>query len=208
MHDVNLHLREVKEMIASETLNSFLKPLVLIRPVGEKQLPANLSRQLGSIVHHFKNKRGNTVLFTGTSNSESNSAASLLGKQIGRDVYRIDLSAVASEHLGETEKNLLQIFEDAEKHLFILLFDEVQCLFGKRAGIRSCDDIYANLDMNYLLKRIEAYSGLVIFTTSSRDDLDEALLRAVPWRIDLSRSVVRKDIPWWRRILRCLCIVK
>lgn len=195
-------------MIASETLNSFLKPLVLIRPVGEKQLPANLSRQLGSIVHHFKNKRGNTVLFTGNSNSESNSAASLLGKQIGRDVYRIDLSAVASEHLGETEKNLLQIFEDAEKHCFILLFDEVQCLFGKHAGIRSCDDIYANLDMAYLLKRIEAYSGLVIFTTSSRDDLDEALLRAVPWRIDLSRAVVRKDIPWWRRILRCLCIVK
>lgn len=182
-----------------DTLNIFLKPLLLTQPVDEKQLPANLSRQFRSIISHFQNKRGNTLLFVGGSASENASAATLLAKYVGREVYRIDLSAVASRHLGDTEKHLLQVFEFADKQHFVLFFDEADSLFGKAAKTRSDDDRYANLDLAYLLKRIAAYPGLVVITTDAHDDLDEALLRAAPWQIDLSHSV-RQPLPWWRRV--------
>ena len=182
-----------------DTLNNFLKPLLFTQPVDEKELPANLSRQFSSIVSHYQNKRGNSLLFAGGSAPENAFAASLLGKHVARDVYRIDLSAAASSHLGETEKNLLQVFEFSEQHSFILLIDEADSLFSKRSNIRSDDERYANLEISYLLKRIAAYPGLVIITTNARDDLDDTLLRAVPWQIDLSHPVARRRLPLWQR---------
>ncbi len=183
-----------------DTIDNFLKPLVFAQAVDENQLPANVLRQLDSIVSHFQNDAGNIVLFSGVSSSENAFAANFMGEQIGYEVYRIDLSAVASRYLGETEKHLLKVFEFAEKNNFILLFDEADSLFGKRTEVRSDDERYVNLDINYLLKRIATYPGLVIFTTDARDSLDETLLRAVPWQIDLHGKASRRHVPLWQRL--------
>ncbi len=183
-----------------DTIHSFLKPLLLSQPVDEKQLPPNLSRQFASIINHFQNNRGNILLLTDASSAIFASAADLLAKLTGTKVYSVDLFAVASNHLGDTEKHLLQIFEFVEQHHLTLLFNEVDSLFNKRTNIRSDDEHYVNLDINYLLKRIEAYPGLVIFTTNAHDDLDDVLLLAALWQIDLSQTGSAKKLSFWQRL--------
>ncbi len=186
-------------MLIPDTLSHFLKPLVLSSPADEKQLPSNLPRQLSSIINHFQNKKGNIVMFTAASPSANTAAANLLGKQTSTDICCIDLSMVVSKYLGETEKNLLQIFEFAQQHRFTLLFDEVDSVFGKRTDVRDSHDDYANLEVGYLLHRIEAYSGLAIMTTNMQNNLDDALLRAVPWQIDPGKVDLPRPVPWWQK---------
>jgi SpoVK/Ycf46/Vps4 family AAA+-type ATPase len=101
----------------------------------------------------------------------------LLGKQTGRDVFRIDLSRVISKYIGETEKNLSRLFDKAEHKDWILFFDEADALFGKRTDIRDAHDKYANQEAAYLLQRIEAYNGLVILASNQRANIDEAFVR-------------------------------
>ncbi len=185
-----------------DTIANFLKPLLLTQPADKKQLPENLPRQLDSIISHFQNKRGNIVLFNNGSVSENVLAVSLLSRHIGREVYRVDLSAVADRHLGETEKHLLQVFEFAAQHGFTLFFDEADSLFSKRTDIRSADNRLANLTIAYLLKRIAVYPGMVVFTTNAHDELDDTLLRAMPWQIDLSHSEPRRHVSWWQRFFK------
>jgi len=185
-----------------DTIASFLKPLLPTQPADKKQLPENLPRQLDSIISHFQNKRGNIVLFNNGSVSENVLAVSLLSRHIGREVYRVDLSAVADRHLGETEKHLLRVFEFAAQHGFALFFDEADSLFSKRTDMRSADNRLANPTIAYLLKRIAAYPGMVVFTTNARDELDDTLLRAMPWQIDLGHSESRRHVSWWQRLFK------
>jgi len=185
-----------------ETIDNFLKPLPLTSPADKKQLPENLPRQLDSIISHYQNNRGNVILFTGGSAAENVLATTLLAKRLGKDVYRLDLVDSASRHLGETEKHLLQVFEFAGQHGFVLLIDEADILFSKRRDIQPTDERFANLEINYLLKRIAAYPGMVVFTTNAHDDLDETLLRAMPWQIDLSHAKSRRHLSWWQRLFK------
>jgi len=180
-----------------ETIDNFLKPLPLTPPADKNQLPENLPRQLDSIISHFQNNRGNVILFTGGSVADNVLATTLLAKKLGKDMYRLDLLDSASRHLGETEKHLLQVFEFAAQHGFVLLIDEADSLFNKRTGNRSEDDRLANLDIAYLLKRIAAYPGMVVFTSNAHDELDDSLLRAVPWQIDLNHAKARRHLSWF-----------
>lgn len=102
---------------------------------------------------------------------------SLLGKSTGLDVYRIDLSMVVSKFIGETEKNLSNIFDQAEHKNWILFFDEADALFGKRTQTSSANDRYANQEVSYLLQRIEDFPGVVILATNLKANLDEAFSR-------------------------------
>ncbi|MCL7419576.1 MAG: AAA family ATPase [Methylobacter sp.] len=111
------------------------------------------------------------------SNYEKTLTATLLGKQAGKDVFRIDLSRVVSKYIGETEKNLSRLFDKAENKNWILFFDEADALFGKRTDIRDAHDKYANQEVAYLLQRIESYNGLVILATNQRANIDEAFVR-------------------------------
>jgi len=185
----------------SEISNNFLIPLVLTEPVDEKQLPANLPRQLDTIINHFRNQAGNMVLFTGASGSGRATAARLLGERVGSEVYRVDLAALVSKYIGETEKHLLDIFEEAGQHRLVLFFDEADALFGKRSGIRDTADRYANLDINYLLKRIEEHPGIAIISSNAPENLDATLIRAVRWKIELDRPAPKKPPSLWQRIL-------
>jgi hypothetical protein len=124
-----------------------------------------------------KVKRGYRALFYGPSGTGKTLTASLLGKQYDKDVYRIDLSQVVSKYIGETEKNLEKVFAKAENKNWILFFDEADALFGKRSGISSAHDKYANQEVSYLLQRIEDYPGLIILASNFKNNIDQAFLR-------------------------------
>lgn len=122
-------------------------------------------------------KPGYRVLFYGAPGTGKTLTATLLGKYTGKDVYRVDLSAIVSKYIGETEKNLANLFSLAENKNWILFFDEADALFGKRTGVKDAHDKYANQEVSYLLQRIESYDGLVILASNFRDNIDEAFIR-------------------------------
>ncbi len=124
-----------------------------------------------------KIKPGYRALFYGPPGTGKTLTASLLGKQTGKDVFRIDLSRVISKYIGETEKNLSRLFDKAENKNWILFFDEAEALFGKRTEIHDAHDKYANQEVAYLLQRIESYNGLVILASNRRSNIDEAFAR-------------------------------
>ena len=122
-------------------------------------------------------RSGFRALFHGPPGTGKTVTACLLGKQSGRDVYRIDLSMVVSKYIGETEKNLAKVFQQAENKNWILFFDEADALFGKRTETRSANDRFANQEVAYLLQRIESFSGIVILATNLKNNIDEAFSR-------------------------------
>ncbi len=123
---------------------------------------------------------GNSALFYGPSGTGKTMAAEVLAGELQLDLFRIDLSAVVSKYIGETEKNLKRLFDAAEGSGAILLFDEADALFGKRSEqIKDSHDRYANLEVSYLLQRMESYRGLAILTTNLKDALDSAFLRRI-----------------------------
>lgn len=124
------------------------------------------------------------ALFQGPPGTGKTLAASLIGKELNLEVYRIDLSGVISKYIGETEKNLKSLFATAEEKHWILLFDEADGLFGKRTNIKDSNDRYANIEISYLLQKIENYNGIVIFATNKRTDIDEGFLRRLRYVID------------------------
>ena len=122
-------------------------------------------------------KSGYKVLFSGETATDKTLTASLLGKEFGQEVYRVDLSKVVSRYIGETEKNLDQLFKKAEEKNWILFFDEAEALFGKRTEVKDSHDKYANQEVAYLLQKAEDFSGLVILATNLKADIDKPFLR-------------------------------
>lgn len=120
---------------------------------------------------------GYRVLFHGPPGTGKTLTATLLGKATGREVYRVDLSSVVSKYIGETEKNLAALFDQARNREWILFFDEADALFGKRTSVKDAHDRYANQEISYLLQRVEEFDGLVILASNFRANIDEAFLR-------------------------------
>lgn len=141
------------------------------------QLRSWLAQHAGLVNQKNKLKDGYRVLFYGPGGTGKSTAASILAKEISTDIYRVDLAATVSKYIGETEKNLARLFDTAEQKGWILFFDEADALFGKRSDIKDSHDRYANLDVNYLLQRIENYNGLVIMTSNMKSNIDEAFTR-------------------------------
>lgn len=122
-------------------------------------------------------KPGYRALFYGPPGTGKTLTASLLGKYTGKEVYRVDLSMVVSKYIGETEKNLANLFAKAENKDWILFFDEADALFGKRTSVRDAHDKYANQEVAYLLQRVEGYAGLVILASNFKSNIDDAFMR-------------------------------
>ena len=120
---------------------------------------------------------GYRVLFHGPPGTGKTLTATLLGKATQRDVYRVELSTVVSKYIGETEKNLAQLFDQARHRDWILFFDEADALFGKRTGVKDAHDRYANQEISYLLQRVEEFDGLVILASNLRSNIDDAFSR-------------------------------
>lgn len=130
--------------------------------------------------------RGITALFTGPSGTGKTMAAEILAAHLRLDLHRVDLAGVVSKYVGETEKNLRRIFDTAERTGTILLFDEADALFGSRTEVRDSHDRYANLEINYLLQRMEDYTGLAILATNRRSALDTAFLRRLRFVVEFA----------------------
>jgi hypothetical protein len=177
------------------------------------ELQVQTLRQLASQVRHrmkvyetwgfsSKGRRGLGVsaLFAGESGTGKTMAAEVLARELALDLYRIDLSAVVSKYIGETEKNLKQVFDAAEEGGVLLLFDEADALFGKRSEVKDSHDRYANIEVSYLLQRMEAYQGLAILTTNLKSALDKAFQRRLRFTVSFPFPDVGQREAIWRRI--------
>jgi ATPase family associated with various cellular activities (AAA) len=143
---------------------------------------------------------GIAALFAGGSGTGKTLAAEAIANRVGIDLYRIDLSAVVSKYIGETEKNLRRVFDAAEAGGAILLFDEADALFGRRSEVKDSHDRHANVEVSYLLQRVEAYRGLAILTTNMKEALDGAFARRLRFIVafPFPDAVQREAI--WRRV--------
>jgi hypothetical protein len=128
--------------------------------------------------------KGLNMLFAGPSGTGKTMAAEIMAGELGLDLYKIDLSTVVSKYIGETEKNLARIFAEAETSDAILLFDEADALFGKRSEVKDSHDRYANIEINYLLQKMEEHEGVVILATNFRKNMDDAFVRRMHFTVD------------------------
>lgn len=181
----------------------------LILPDKEKNMLLEIAAQVRQRVKVYqewglagKSQRGLGIsaMFYGSSGTGKTLAADVLAGEFNLDLYKIDLSAVVSKYIGETEKNLSRIFDAAEAGGGILLFDEADALFGKRTEVKDSHDRHANVEVNYLLQRMEEYQGLAILTTNMKNALDGAFYRRIRFIVPFTfpDSQFRSKI--WRRV--------
>ncbi|NEO64423.1 MAG: ATP-binding protein, partial [Moorea sp. SIO4G2] len=179
-------------------------------------LPTPQRLLLGDIATHLRHKYkvyqewgfaqkgdrglGISALFYGASGTGKTMAAEVLAQEFRLDLYRIDLSRVVSKYIGETEKNLRRIFDAAETGFAILLFDEADALFGKRTQVKDSHDRHANIEVSYLLQRMEAYLGLAILTTNFQSALDSAFSRRIRFVVEFPFPGAEIRTQIWQRI--------
>jgi len=142
---------------------------------------------------------GLSALFSGPSGTGKTMAAEVLAADLQLDLYRIDLSAVVSKYIGETEKNLRKVFDAAETGGVLLLFDEADAIFGKRAEVKDSHDRYANIEVGYLLQRMESFQGLAVLTTNIKSSLDKAFQRRLRFLIDFPFPDATQRAAIWAR---------
>ena len=146
-------------------------------------------------------KPGYRSLFYGPPGTGKTLTATLLGQNAGVDVYRIDLSMVVSKYIGETEKNLARVFDQAQNRRWVLFFDEADALFGKRAAVQSSNDRHANQEIAYLLQRVEDFPGAVILASNLRGNIDEAFARRLQSMVYFPMPDASQRLKLWRGLL-------
>jgi SpoVK/Ycf46/Vps4 family AAA+-type ATPase len=145
--------------------------------------------------------RGITALFSGPSGTGKTMAAGILARELGLDLYTIDLSRVVSKYIGETEKNLDRIFQQAEDANAMLFFDEADALFGKRSAIKDAHDRYANIEIAYLLQKMEERLGVTILASNLRTNIDDAFMRRIRFGIEFQMPEYAQRLKIWRSSL-------
>jgi len=206
-------LTRERARVAHGSLAELIEPKAtwadLVLPEGQLQLLIDLARQVRHRSQVYdewgfgaRSNRGFgvTALFSGESGTGKTMAAEVIAGDLGLDLYRIDLSAVVSKYIGETEKNLRKLFDAAESGGAVLLFDEADALFGKRSEVRDSHDRYANLEVAYLLQRMEAYRGLAILTTNLGSNVDRAFLRRLRFVVQFPFPDQRLRTELWKRV--------
>jgi SpoVK/Ycf46/Vps4 family AAA+-type ATPase len=181
----------------------------LVLPESQKEILADIVTHVRhrATVHDLwgfagQSRRGLGIsaLFAGASGTGKTMSAEVLAGALELDLYRIDLSSVVSKYIGETEKNLRRIFDAADGGGVILLFDEADALFGKRSEVKDSHDRYANIEVSYLLQRMESYSGLAILTTNMRSALDTAFLRRIRFIVQFPFPDAAQRAQIWRKV--------
>jgi SpoVK/Ycf46/Vps4 family AAA+-type ATPase len=170
------------------------------RTMADLVLPADQTAQIRELVARHRRRTtvyqewgfpplpstGVVALFCGPSGTGKTLAAEVVAGQLGLDLYKVELSSVVSKYIGETEKNLERIFTAASAGDLVLFFDEADALFGKRSEVADAHDRYANIEVAYLLQRLESYDGLVIMATNLQRNIDNAFLRRISVAIDFA----------------------
>ena len=180
----------------------------IVLPVGQHGMLRDIARQLRQRERVYRDwgfgekyqlGQGLVALFAGESGTGKTLAAEAIAAQAGLDLYRVDLATLVSKYIGETEKNLKRLFDAADTSGAVLLFDEADALFGKRSEVKDSHDRYANIEIAYLLQRVEAYRGLAVLTTNMKSALDRAFLRRIRFVVNfpVPDQSAREQI--WRR---------
>ncbi|MDB5678516.1 ATP-binding protein [Sphingomonas bacterium] len=183
-------------------------------PLDAVVLPAAQRDQLAELVSHVRHSRtvledwgyaaltdgqGIAALFSGDSGTGKTTAAYAIAAELGADLYAIDLAQVVSKYIGETEKNLDLVFDDAQRAGAVLLFDEADALFGKRSAVSDARDRYANIEVAHLLQRIQRFTGLALLTTNHADNLDPAFTRRLRFCVQFPRPTAADRLTIWEQ---------
>lgn len=201
---------------SNKKLISFARKIESTKTWGDIFLPDDTKKQLNEVCGYIKYKgiiyaewgfdkklslgKGLNVLFSGPSGTGKTMVAGIIANEVKLDIYKIDLSNVVSKYIGETEKNLGRIFKEAETTNAIIFFDEADALFGKRSEVRDSHDRYANIEINYLLQKMEEYEGIVILASNFSNNIDEAFLRRLHFKIDFPSPDEELREKIWRNI--------
>jgi len=145
--------------------------------------------------------KGISAMFAGPSGTGKTMAAQVLARSLGMDLYRIDLAGVVNKYIGETEKRLKQVFEACERAHVLLFFDEADALFGQRTQVKDAHDRYANIEIDYLLQRMEQFDGIAILATNRKGDIDPAFLRRIRFVVDFLPPGPAERLALWRLAL-------
>ncbi len=209
-------LHQACRLESSAGLGGFARKMPIKYRWSDLVLPGEVTEQLHEIRNCVRQRRrvygewgfgekfslgkGLNLLFSGASGTGKTMAAEVLAQDLGLDLYQIDLSSVVSKYIGETEKNLSRIFGDAQSANSILLFDEADALFGRRSEVKDSHDRYANIEINYLLQRMEEYEGIVVLTTNMLKNLDPAFTRRIHYTVEfpLPDESQRQDL--WSKV--------
>lgn len=171
---------------------------------------AHLREICSQVKHHYRvfgewgfdkkisHGKGLSALFFGVPGTGKTMAAQVIAREVQLDLYKIDLSGVISKYIGETEKNLAKIFQEAQASNAILFFDEADALFGKRTEISDAHDRYANIETSYLLQKMEEYEGVVILATNLRENMDDAFLRRIRFVVEFPFPDEASRLKLWR----------
>ena len=197
-------------------LDQLAQPILPKASWDELELPPVESRQLRQIAAQVRNRSavydemgfrqrlnrglGVSVLFSGESGTGKTMAAEVIARDLDLLLYRIDLSGVVSKYIGETEKNLRKLFDAADGGGAILFFDEADTLFGKRSEVKDSHDRYANIEVGYLLQRMESFRGLAILTTNMKSALDPAFLRRLRFIVNFPFPGQSERLAIWRKV--------
>jgi len=180
----------------------------LVLPSGQSAVLKDIARQLRHRERVYRDwgfgekhqlGQGLVALFAGESGTGKTLAAEAIASEVDLDLYRVDLATLVSKYIGETEKNLKRLFDAAETSGAVLLFDEADALFGKRSEVKDSHDRYANIEVAYLLQRVEAYRGLAVLTTNMKSALDRAFLRRIRFIVTFPFPDVAAREQIWRR---------
>jgi hypothetical protein len=203
--------------VASPDLPRFARRLEPVFSLDDVVLPADRIHQLREIVAHVKFAtqvlnnwgfsgqlpygRGVAALFTGASGTGKTMAAQAIARELGTETFVIDLSQVVSKYIGETEKFIDATFRDAQRAGAVLQIDEAEALFGRRSEVKDSHDRYANLEVAYLLQRMEAFEGVAILTTNLRQNVDQAFLRRLRFVVDFPKPDAAAREKIWQQCL-------
>jgi SpoVK/Ycf46/Vps4 family AAA+-type ATPase len=197
-------------------LGDLAQPVTPRFTLGELMLPprqeaqimelVNASRVLGTVHHDWGtarawNESGLSALFAGPPGTGKTMAAEAIATAINMPIFRIDLSQVVNKYIGETEKNLRRLFDAADAADVILFFDEADALFGKRTEVKDAHDRYANLEISYLLERMERFKGMAILASNRKKDLDEAFMRRLRYVVHFPLPGPEERLRIWRSVL-------
>ena len=209
-------LNEIRKSFRHQ-LGSLAEISVSDIPLSGVVLPPDAKAQVNEIIQYANNLHkvldvwglrqrspyGNALsaLFAGPPGTGKTLLANALANELGKVLYRVDLSRIVDKYIGETEKNLGKIFDEASKAQAIILFDEADSLFAKRTEVKSSNDRYANLEINYLLQKLESYNGITILTTNLSKSIDEAFRRRIRFIIDFPMPDVPARVELWKRMM-------
>jgi len=215
-----LTLEDVAQAVrrrADHALSEVADPFSTTLSWTDVVLPEHTVKRLGEIVSHaryreavldgwgFRRKlsygQGLSCLFAGPPGTGKTMMAGVLAQQLGREIYRVDVSRVTSKWVGETEKNLARVFDEAERAQVILLFDEADSLFASRTDVKSSNDRFANMEVNYLLQRMESYDGMTVLTTNFEQSIDEAFKRRIRFWVSFPFPEKELRSKLWRSML-------